>query len=414
MRPESSMACLPLANILHHKLRSLLSALGIGIGVCMLVTLSGLSRGSLYEIAQRWEVVNADLIVYPRAWGENVTTMSGLGLSDRFADTLPVEHPDLLQKVVPVFLWPLRLAGQDHTAGGVDAADLPTLTGGKGFLEGRAFAPKTDWDTFFDNLYDIATRNLTADEKENFALDITDAQLAAGGWLELVIDSRLAGAGGYAVGDTVQAANHSWIIVGIVPAGAMSRVFLPRKTAQYLFGSGDTTKSTLLFAKLRAGVNHDDAARRLRSPALQAIQIKQYRAMLEEKFGILFVYVDAVNGIALVIAFLFVMNTLYTMVLERTREIAILKSCGASSAFILRQIVIESAILTAGGATLGVAMSFLAAWGIQTIRPLLTVEISWTWIALAAAAATGGAMLAALYPAWRATRVDMVEALSYE
>ena len=49
------MAYLPLANIMHHKLRSALSALGIGIGICMLVTLSGLARGSVYEIAERWE-----------------------------------------------------------------------------------------------------------------------------------------------------------------------------------------------------------------------------------------------------------------------------------------------------------------------------------------------------------------------
>ena len=46
------MAHLPLANLMHHKLRSLLSALGIGMGICMLVTLSGLARGSLFEVAE--------------------------------------------------------------------------------------------------------------------------------------------------------------------------------------------------------------------------------------------------------------------------------------------------------------------------------------------------------------------------
>lgn len=63
------MAWLPLANILHHKLRSVLSALGIGIGICMLVTLSGLSRGTLSEVADRWDAVDAQLIVYPLGWG---------------------------------------------------------------------------------------------------------------------------------------------------------------------------------------------------------------------------------------------------------------------------------------------------------------------------------------------------------
>jgi len=49
------MVPLPLANILQHKLRSLLTAAGIAAAVCMLITLSGLARGSLYEIADRWD-----------------------------------------------------------------------------------------------------------------------------------------------------------------------------------------------------------------------------------------------------------------------------------------------------------------------------------------------------------------------
>ena len=76
---------LPLANILHHTLRSTLSALGIGIGICMLVTLSGLARGTLYEVADRWEQVRADLIAYPDIWGDNLTTLSGVGLPDKYA-----------------------------------------------------------------------------------------------------------------------------------------------------------------------------------------------------------------------------------------------------------------------------------------------------------------------------------------
>jgi putative ABC transport system permease protein len=124
--------------------------------------------------------------------------------------------------------------------------------------------------------------------------------------------------------------------------------------------------------------------------------------------------VDAVNVIALLIAFLFIMITLYTMVLQRTREIAILKSSGASNAFILRQVLAESMILTGAGLVVGVALSFVAAWVIQALKPLLTVTITWEWLLIALAAALGGAVISGLYPAWRATRVDMVEALTLE
>ncbi len=125
-------------------------------------------------------------------------------------------------------------------------------------------------------------------------------------------------------------------------------------------------------------------------------------------------YVDTVNGIAPVIAFLFTTIMLYTMVLQQTREIAILKSCGASGAFIVRQVMGESMLLTAGGLAMGIAMSFLAAWLIEVFMPLKTVTITWQWIAIAAAAAVAGASVSALYPAWRAVKVDMVEALMFE
>ena len=108
------------------------------------------------------------------------------------------------------------------------------------------------------------------------------------------------------------------------------------------------------------------------------------------------------------------MITLYTMVLQRTRDIAILKSSGASNAFILRQVLAESMLLTAAGVVAGIILSFLAAWGITSAKPLLTVTITWQWIVIATAAAIIGAGLSAVYPAWRATRVDMVTALTLE
>ena len=82
------MAYLPLANILHPKFRSVLNALGIGMAICMLVTLGGLSRGSLLEIAQRWESVSADVIVFPKGSGDGATLRSGSLLNDKYAELI--------------------------------------------------------------------------------------------------------------------------------------------------------------------------------------------------------------------------------------------------------------------------------------------------------------------------------------
>ncbi len=420
------MAYLPLANILHHKLRSVLSALGIAIGICMLVTLSGLARGSLGEVADRWEAVDADLIVYPRIWGENVVSFSGIGLPDKTAETIIARCDGSVERITPVFLWTMKLGGQDQVAAGVMPEDLATLTRGGGIVAGRPFRPGRNWQAFMDEQFERKTRSMSPRDKEAYALDLTPEDLSQGGWLELVIDERLARTGGeklidgrtvkadrYEVGDVVELAGHCWKIVGIV-AGGMTRVYLHRRTAQFLFGDGDTTRSTLLFVKLKGGGDLAAVRRRIEGVRLRAVPLGEYRNMLTARFAVLFVYVDAVNAVALVIAFLFVLVTLYTMVLQRTREIAILKSCGASAGFLLRQVLVESLMLTGVGTVAGVGLSFLAAWIIQSMLPLLTVTITWDWIALAAVAAAAGATLSALYPAWRATRVDMVEALALE
>ena len=405
------MGWLPLANILHHKLRSAFSAMGIGIAVCMLITLGGLSRGSLFEIAQRWESVDADLIVLPRGWGDNASDKSGAALADRYADKIAEELPQMVRRVVAVFTWQMKLAGQDQMAAGVDPDQWDALSGGRKISQGRLFDPRGDFGRW------IRSKLLTGGSGNGEVIEIDEQDLSdpAHNGLELVIDTRLAEAGGYQLGQTVFAANHHWRIVGIVPAGAMARVFLPRATAQYLFGNGDMTRGTLMFVKLAEGVDPGPAAGAIAKLTGQdVVAVARYRGMLMEKFGIMFVYVDAVNTVAMIIAFLFIMITLYTMVLQRTREIAILKSAGASRTFLARQIAAESLILSGAGMVAGVGGSFLAARAIQAFRPLLTVTITWEWIAVAVAVAVVGAMASAVYPAWKAGRVDVAEALALE
>jgi putative ABC transport system permease protein len=405
------MTWLPLANVLHHKTRSVLSALGIGIGICMLVTLSGLSHGSLFEVAERWESVDADLILYPRGWGSGAAAKSGIGLSDRYAAKIVAENGDIVQRIVPVFSWPMRLAGQDHQAAGIDPCDFAVLSGGRKLREGRLFDPEGAFARWLEG------RLLTGGAAEAAPMEMTPSELGAGAHngLELVIDERLARAGKLQVGQTVEAASHRWTIVGIAPQGVMVRVFLPRRTAQFLFTGGDITKSTLMLIKLKPGVDGPLAARRIqRTTGQDAVPLDAFRGMLVAQFGIMFTYVYIVDVVAMVISFLFVTITLYTMVLQRKREIAILKSCGASNAFILRQVLGESMILTAMGTAMGIAMALAAAAAIEAFRPLLTVSITVEWLGIAAGAAAAGAAVSAVYPAWCAMRVDVTESLTLE
>lgn len=403
------MAYLPLANIMHHKLRSLLCALGIGISICMLVALTGLARGSLFENADRWESVGADLIVFPKGWADKIANR-GVGLSEKYAKTLREQHNRIVQQVAPLFCWPMKVAGQDHVVAGVAPEQWSILTGNAELKEGRLFDPENRFAHWLE-------KKLLVPTDDDTVVEITESDLKnpQHHGLELVIDTRLAGAAGLKLGDTLRAANHDWTIVGIVPAGVMTRIFMPLRTAQYLFGDGDITRCTMILVKLRDGVDVGPAARTLRESLKQdVIPPRAYRVTLQEKFSIMLTYVDMVNIIALIIAFLFVMNTLYTMVLERRREIAILRSCGASGWFILRQVLGEAMILAGAGAVIGIAMSFGASALIGHFKPLLTPELSVHWMIVAAGAAALGAIVSSLYPAWRATRINMAEVLIYE
>jgi len=406
------MAYLPLANLMHHKLRSTLSALGIGMGICMLITLSGLARGSLFEVADRWEAVDADLTMYSYTQGENAGFPRGPGLSEGIADKIRTTHGEEVERVVPVFLWLVKMGGQDQMAAGVDPEMWHTLTGGREIKgDGRLF----DRDNRFAKwLVAEVTAPAPPDAPP---LDLTQDDLSHPdhNGLEMVIDTRLARAGGYKLNQVVEVANHDWTIVGIVPAGAMTRVFLPRRTAQYLFGDGNIKSNTLMFIKLKEGVDPAAMAEKLKKTTGQTVvPIEAQRKMLVEKFGRLFVYVDMANGIALTMVFLFVMTTLYTMVLQQTREIAILKANGAGNWFVIRQVLGESLLLTVAGAVVGIAVSVPAAWVIERFQPLLTVTIMWQWIVIAIGSALVGATISAIYPAWQATRVDIVEALTLE
>jgi putative ABC transport system permease protein len=101
-------------------------------------------------------------------------------------------------------------------------------------------------------------------------------------------------------------------------------------------------------------------------------------------------------------------------VLERTREIGILKSMGASKLAIMDVILRETAILAIAGVIFGIAGTFGVSVLMSHFFPTLNFEINAGWIARAALIAFGGSIFGALYPAWMAARKDPIDALAYE
>ncbi len=123
---------------------------------------------------------------------------------------------------------------------------------------------------------------------------------------------------------------------------------------------------------------------------------------------------DAVTGIAVIVGFLVIFQAMYTAVLERTREIGILKSMGASKPVIVSVILRETGLLAVSGVILGILGIFAMQVLLAHVFPTLHFEITAQWILRGAAIAFAGALCGALYPAWMAARKDPIDALAYE
>ena len=105
---------------------------------------------------------------------------------------------------------------------------------------------------------------------------------------------------------------------------------------------------------------------------------------------------------------------MYTAVMERTREIGILKSMGASRAYIVGVVLRETSVLAVVGIIVGVAASFALSAALEARFPTLDFVINLPYVWKAVLIAFVGAILGALYPALKAASKDPIDALAYE
>jgi putative ABC transport system permease protein len=120
--------------------------------------------------------------------------------------------------------------------------------------------------------------------------------------------------------------------------------------------------------------------------------------------GALSTFIDVMVGIGVVIGFAVVLLSMYMAVLQRTREIGILKALGASRWFILKIILAEAVVMGLGGTVVGIGL--YPASLTQAITPL--------WWPIAGGISLAGVLLGALYPGLSAAAQDPIEALAYE
>jgi putative ABC transport system permease protein len=217
-------------------------------------------------------------------------------------------------------------------------------------------------------------------------------------------------------GDSTTIMNRSWRVAGIYEPGMLARVVVPLATLQDL--TGNTGKVSTIYVKV------DDASAVAPAIADLADKLKTYKVYSMEDYTTLFSpanvpmlpqFIDVVIGLGVLVGFLVVFLSMYTAVLERTREIGVLKALGASPGYVVTILLRETALLAVAGSILGIALAYLTRFAIGRLVPgTLVQDIVYIWWPIAAGIAIAGALLGAVYPGIKASRQDAIEALAYE
>jgi putative ABC transport system permease protein len=297
------------------------------------------------------------------------------------------------------------MGGQQQRLFGVDPAQMAVFLASRRVVEGQ----------LFDRAAAFAGR-VSAGEKPPADMgDPAYAGYLADG-LELVIDERLQRVGGYHIGDQVQIMGQVFRIVGVVETGVAGRVFAPLQTLREIVVAGEPSAS-MYFIKLRPDVDPVAAADLFQKQFGADVRVElkgEYGQLLRASFASVNLYMNASSGVALAACFLFILLTMYTMVLERTREIGILKSLGVTRFGLVRLSVIEATLISLGGVAMGMALAFGVRALLAELRPLLTVDFGAAQLLTAVVIGIVGGALSALYPGYRAARLDPAIALSRE
>jgi putative ABC transport system permease protein len=220
------------------------------------------------------------------------------------------------------------------------------------------------------------------------------------------------------VGDKLNILGNEWNISGIYEPGKLAHSITRMDVLQKV--SSNTGKVSVVYLKADDPANVDTVMKELEdNPKLQGYKI--YRMsdlttlMNPNNVAPLRIFIRVVIGIAVIIGFAVTSLSMYMAILQRTREIGILKSLGGSSPFIMRLILVEAVILGVGGTLVGIILSFFTRWMLSVFVPAsMPQAITPDWWAYAGLIALAAAVLGGLYPGIIAVRLDPIEALAYE
>ncbi len=390
-----------LKNVAYRRLRSFLTLLGVAIGIAAVVALISLGQGLSATVTEQLKQLGPDKIaVVPSGLGQG-----GLGSATAsFSKSLVMKDVDMIEKIK-----------------GVKKA-LPMIS--KRMVAEYGQESSIVW-----------VSGIPPEESEDFFKNVQGWDLESGRWMKKGEDNTVVV--GHLVPDLifpklrlrnkVEIEGQKFRVIGIMKSVGNTQddtsFIISLEAMQKLLNN---TKDVTVIMVQASGDPNEVADRiekelddKYGENVFMAMTTEQIIERVNTVFAALSAVLAGIAAISLVVAGFGIMNTMLMSVMERTREIGIMKAIGATNFRVLSLFLTESAIVGIAGGVVGVVFggvttALLSGIISQTIgfefnayvSPLLLVGV------IAFSAVVGS--LSGLYPAWRASRLNPVEALRYE
>lgn len=388
-----------------NKMRSLLTMLGIIIGIASVIAVVALGNGSEKAITGEFETFGVNKIYVYTNYQNEITSKDQMNHQD-YESIVRTFEKDIAQASVVYGTMgkftnkstrkekSVNVSGVNETYGEMSSLEM---------LSGRFYSEN-----------DVKGKRLVAVIDSDFANSIfgrTDVQGE-----KLTINTN--------------AQNITFVVAGVYKTitsnmGGMESsptIYVPIDTVEKIFGVGDEVYNMEINFKDDANIELasenivkllERRHKNIGSDNYKVVSMKQQMEMVNNVMGILTMVVGAIAAISLLVGGIGVMNIMLVSVTERTREIGIRKSLGAKHKDILMQFLVESVIISGVGGIigtiLGVGLAYILAAVIK-ITPsadLTTILIAWLFSA-------GVGIFFGIYPANKAAKLDPIEALRYE